>query len=259
MKLISFNILGGTIYGPLMDYLRKLSADTDIFCFQEVFSALPGAPEVSSGARMFLFNELARLLPEFSGFFDPRHAGYDFSGAVDFPVSHGLAVFVRRNLSVASYRSEIVEQATVDDSNPLEGWIKAQVLEIDYQEKKFSVINFHGVALPGDKQDTPQRISHMKKLRLIWDSLAGSAKILCGDFNLYPETESIRILETASRNLIKEFNITNTRNEITWEKYHNRQTFADFTFVSENVKVKSFEVPYTLASDHLPMVLDFRL
>ena len=78
MKLVSFNIWGGTLYQPLMDYLKVLSADADIFCFQEVFSGLSGAPEKSADARIFLFQELSALLKDFNGFYDGRSAGFDF-------------------------------------------------------------------------------------------------------------------------------------------------------------------------------------
>lgn len=259
MKLVSFNIWGGTIYDPLMEYLQKLSADTDIFCFQEVFSALPGAPQVSAGARMFLFGELCGLLKDFNGYFDPRSTGFNFNNdAAGLPVSHGLAIFARKNLSVVNYRSEIVEQ-TKSTEDPVEGWVKAQVLTMENQGQKFSVINFHGVAQPGNKLDTPQRIEHCKKIRVIWDSLPSQAKILCGDFNLMPETQSIKILETVTKNLIKSYKIKTTRNKISWKRYDNIQHFADFTFISPEIKVKTFKVPYNEVSDHLPMILEFTI
>lgn len=260
MKLVSFNIWGGTVYEPLMDYLKNLSANTDIFCFQEVFSSLPGAPKESGGGRMFLFDELKELLPDFVGFYDPRSINNDFDGKVDFPVSHGLAVFVRKTLSVADYRSEILEQSESKE-DPVEGWVKAQALIIAQEGKEFAVINFHGAAHPGDKSDTPQRLEHSRRLRLIWDSLGEQVpKILCGDFNMMPETESIKMLDAKGKNLIKEFKIQNTRNEISWRKYPgSKQTFADYTFVSSEIKVNNFEVPYNEVSDHLPMLLDFSL
>jgi endonuclease/exonuclease/phosphatase family metal-dependent hydrolase len=74
-----------------------------------------------------------------------------------------------------------------------------------------------------------------------------------------PETESIKMLDNLGTNLIKEFKINNTRNEISWKKYHNRQSFADYIFVSPDIRVNKFEVPYNLVSDHLPLVLEFGL
>lgn len=255
MKLVSFNLWGGTIYEPLMDYISEQSATTDIFCFQEVFSALPGAPETSSGARMFLFEELQELLKDFSGFFDLRSQGCDFQGLVDAPVSHGLAVFVRSRLETRSINSKLIgEVGELPDR-----LVKAQVLTVASANKLLSVINFHGVAQPGNKLDTPERLEQSKKLLEIARSLPNRPVILCGDLNLMPETESIKILEQDLNNLIKEFNITNTRNEVSWKRFSNIQKFSDFVFVSPGLKIKSFEVPYNEVSDHLPMLLDFDL
>lgn len=258
MRLVSLNVWGATQGQILLDYLQNLSKTTDIFCLQEVFSAQQPAPKISSGARMYLFEELSLMLPDFVGFFEPRSTGYDFFNKIDQPVSHGLAIFIKKNLPVVTYSSHIIDDnPSVDD--PVEGLTMAQVVRLKILKKSLSLINFHGVAQPGDKLDTPQRIRHTQKLKLIWDSL-DSVNILCGDFNLYPETETVKILEEAGRNLIKEFNIQNTRNELSWKKYPgSRQTFADFTFVSESLKVKNFEVPYNEVSDHLPMILEFDL
>jgi endonuclease/exonuclease/phosphatase family metal-dependent hydrolase len=35
------------------------------------------------------------------------------------------------------------------------------------------------------------------------------------------------------------------------------EKFADYTLVSPEVEVKNFSVPYTEASDHLPMYVEF--
>jgi endonuclease/exonuclease/phosphatase family metal-dependent hydrolase len=68
--------------------------------------------------------------------------------------------------------------------------------------------------------------------------------------------------EAGYKNLIKEFNIKNTRNNTCWEQFKEdvkisgKQHFADYCFTSHDVKVKSFEVPYNEVSDHLPLILD---
>ena len=253
MKLVSFNVWGGTIYEPLVDYIGKLSADTDIFCFQEVFSSLPGAPIISSGARMFLFEELSVLLKDFSGFFDLRSEGFDFNGKINAPVSHGLATFIRKGLNVTSINSKIIDEV----GEYADRLVKAQILTLNSEGKTLTIINFHGIALPGEKLDTPERISQSEKLSVVWRSLGNGEKILCGDFNLMPETKSIKILEACGRNLIKDFNIKNTRNKVSWKRFNSKQKFADYCFVSSGVEVQGFEVPYTEVSDHLAMILEF--
>ena len=80
-------------------------------------------------------------------------------------------------------------------------------------------------------------------------------KILCGDFNLLPDTQSLAILETECNlvNLIKTHNIPTTRSPL----YLKPEKFADYTLVSRDIEVKHFEVPNVEVSDHLPMILEF--
>ncbi len=256
MRLVSLNLWGGMLYKPLMSYIKEQSALTDIFCFQEVFSSSPGAPETSSGARMFLFKELFDLLEGFAGVFEPRSRGFDFEGKVNAPVSHGLAVFARKEHKILSAKGEVVG----DGGENVDKDVKAQIVNLLLSTgKSLAVINFHGLALPGSKLDTKERVSQSEKLAGIWASLKGAPKILCGDFNLMPETRSVEILSAEARNLISEYGIKNTRNNISWERFGNKQYFADFCFVDKIIVVKDFQVPYNEVSDHLPMILDFEI
>ena len=90
-------------------------------------------------------------------------------------------------------------------------------------------------------------------------------KIIGGDFNLNPDTKSVKIFEEVGyKNLIMDFGIKNTRNEISWKQFQNKpgfvkQYFADYVFVSKDVKVRKFEVPYNEISDHLPQILEFEV
>src|SRR3989344_4759760 len=63
-------------------------------------------------------------------------------------------------------------------------------------------------------------------------------KILCGDLELWPDTEIIKILEEGMVNLIKKFNIYSTRSN--FFKYENK--FADYILVSPDIKVHDFKV-----------------
>ncbi len=257
MKLLSLNIWGGTQGQPLFNYLMAEAKDTDIFCFQEVFSAKEPAPLVSSEARMYMFEELEKMLPSFHGVFCQRSSGYNYHSAVEFPVSHGLAIFVKESIKIIGSRAETIGAPTDPHASLADGDTKIQILDLALANGSLSVFNYHGPALPGDKLDTPERILCSEALKALLEKSQSKAKILCGDFNLMPETQSIKILEAGMRNLIKEYAIKSTRNKISWNKYHNIQHFADYTFVSPGVEVKSFEVPYNEVSDHLPMILEF--
>ena len=36
MKLITLNLWAGVVYEPLIEFIKKHSEDTDVFCFQEM-------------------------------------------------------------------------------------------------------------------------------------------------------------------------------------------------------------------------------
>jgi len=78
--------------------------------------------------------------------------------------------------------------------------------------------------------------------------------VLCGDFNLLPDTESLKRLEGIGlRNLIKEYGITSTRTSF----YDKPAKFADYALVSEGIEVKDFKILPDEVSDHSPMYLEF--
>jgi len=262
MKLVSLNTWGATQGQILFDFVQQHKADTDIFCFQEVFSVPAGEQRKESRkARVHLFEELSGILPEFAGYFESTSVNHDILGPVDFDLSFGLATFVKKDLEIGTYqvfptfgnKTDIVLE---DFSNIPRA---AQQITIRTGHGECHVVNFHGIPMPGNKLDTPDRLEQSRLLNGILRQFVGP-KIMCGDFNLELETESIKMLGKEMRNLIRDYKIENTRNEISWAMYPGSdQHYADYTFVSPNVKVKKFEVPYNLVSDHLPMILTFQI
>ena len=114
------------------------------------------------------------------------------------------------------------------------------------------VCNLHGHWTPNFKGDNPARLEQSKNIKKLLDGFDG-AKILCGDFNVAPDTKSMAILETSMRNLIKEHKITSTRSHF----YTKEVKFADYIMVSPGIQVKKFEVIQDIVSDHLPLLLEF--
>ena len=96
----------------------------------------------------------------------------------------------------------------------------------------------------------------LKQSQIIKDFLAKrreKKQIVCGDFNLLPNTESMGMLEVGMRNLIKEFNIPTTRNK----NYERAEKHADYVLISPTVGVKNFRAVDIEVSDHLPLMLEF--
>ena len=116
-------------------------------------------------------------------------------------------------------------------------------------------MNFHGLWNGQGKSDSADRIAQSRRLL---DFLAGRREpfVVGGDFNLAPDTRSLKMLEKAGlRNLVAEFGVTSTRTSL----YTRPERFADYVFVSASVDVRAFRVLPDEVSDHAPLMLEFAL
>lgn len=257
MKLISLNTWGGKIFEPLINFIKQQSKDTDIFCFQEVFTTTSNHTE-TSGFRTNLYNEITKILEDHQGYFAAAIDNYpvgSFQGKhTDFNLSSGLAIFIRKTLAVKSYGDFFIyrdkNNYNLDDFNTMPK--NAQYIIFTTEGKKITVCNTHGIWHTQGKGDSPSRIQQSQKIKQFLDLQQGE-KILCGDFNLKLNTKSLKILENDLDNLIRKYHIPTTRN-----KYFPREEkFADYIFVSPGIRVESFQVPEVDISDYLPMILEF--
>lgn len=254
MKVLSLNIWWGKQFDTLIDYIKEHSHDVDVFCFQEVFSTPTDNITIELYYRANILSELEAALPNHQVYFAPTQDGYGFELPSDFPISWWLAMFVRKDLQIKNtweiYLYWKKNWKTTDASSIGRNM---QYVTIMTKQEIHTIAHFHGYWSGKGKMDTPERISQSKKAREFLDQNSGK-RILCGDFNLLPHTESISILEWDDfTNLIKEYNIQTTRSNL----YTKPEKFADYILVSPEVKVEKFIVPYTEASDHLPMILEY--
>ena len=262
MKLISLNTWGGRIYQPLIDFISQHSKDTDIFCLQEVYNTTANVKQYKNLLRANFLEELKNLLPNFRVFYFPTLNGYDpEANPVNFNLTYGQAIFIKDSINIISHKDYFIYK-----SSPLDALKKdfsnlstpLQYLSFTFDNKQFSVFNYHGTPYPlTHKLDAPNRLKQVKKAKNIIENKKG-AKILVGDFNLLPATESLKILGQGMRNLIKEYQILRTRSNLSpFYGGPNFQKFADYTFISKKVKVSDFQVLEVEISDHLPMILEF--
>lgn len=257
MKLISLNIWGGKAFEPLMEFIKNFADDVDVFCFQEVFHSNSGIVE-SHGTRMNVLDDLAKALPDFLWYFSPEQDRFDLDGPINFDASLGQAAFVRKTIEVESEGGVFVYRERNSGLDLTNIPASLQYLRFAVNNKRFTVCNFHGLAFPGHKLDTPERIEQSRRIRNFLDQ-EQNPKILCGDFNLMPNTESMRLLEKGGLvNLIETFKIPCTRSRIS--PFFGRpdfQKFADYVLVSPDINVIDFRVPDVAISDHLPLILEF--
>jgi endonuclease/exonuclease/phosphatase family metal-dependent hydrolase len=115
------------------------------------------------------------------------------------------------------------------------------------------IVNLHGAWQPkSKKQDTPERLIQSRIL-LNLSKRKEHKTVLIGDFNLMPDTESMRLLEKKYTNLITKYHIESTRTAA----YHDTSLpFADYAFAGSDLEVSDFQVQLEpIFSDHGFMTL----
>ena len=263
MKIISLNTFAGTIFDNFMAFVEAHKADTDVFCFQEIFTTdQPGFITTKLGKRANLLDELKQRLPNFQVFYGVAQDGIQESDDVCPGTQEGLAIFIKKGLSVTESGDFFINNRRNSFVPPNYSTFPYNVLYIglSINDQPLTICCLHGASQPGSKLDTPDRIAQSQKVIDFLKDRPGE-KIVMGDFNLLPETESIRMFEPAGyRNLVNDFKISTTRGTKHKQLYPefagDYQEYADYTFVTPGVKVTNFEVPDVPISDHLPMILE---
>lgn len=129
-----------------------------------------------------------------------------------------------------------------------------QIVELDVNGKKLQILNLHGL-YSKNKQDSERTLNQCEYI-LNASKRKNIPTIIVGDFNLFPDTKSIQILNKEFRNLIEEYNITSTRPEFN-DGMDKGDNVVDYIFINDKIKVNNFEVFDTDISDHFPLILDF--
>ena len=252
MKLISLNTWMGIVKEPLMDFISAKRHDVDIFCFQEILNGgAEDAPRMWKDTGHVkdhqLLQHLQELLPDHRSFFYPH-------------LSHwaGLGIFVHSNVELLEEGEFFVHgtQASTmgENDTKFNPHRNIQFAKVVVNEKPITIINFHSLWNGGAKLDNPERLSQSARI-LEYTRKLNNDYVLCGDFNLEPNTESLKLLEASGlRNLIKEYGITSTRTKF----YDKPVKFADYVLVSRGIEVDDFKVLLDEVSDHAAMYLDFQ-
>lgn len=256
MRIISLNIWGGKIgKEKLLSFFQSHVASTDVFCLQEVWAApYPHLEGRMAGGRV-LHNEniMARALGDIAATL-PGHTAL-FSSLVG--ENYGLAMFVRKEFQVLETGEVFVykQKGYISETDVGDHARSIQYVTLAHGAEKITIVNFHGLWNGKGKKDTEDRIQQSKNI-LECTSKLGGEYILCGDFNLLPDTESLKLFETAGlRNLIKEYGISSTRTSF----YTKPEKHADYMFVTKGIQVKDFQVLPDEVSDHAPLLVDIDL
>ncbi|KND47688.1 MAG: hypothetical protein AB201_02000 [Parcubacteria bacterium C7867-006] len=259
MKLITLNTWGARAgHREFLDYAKQKSSEVDIFCFQEIWNvkdekskAVASLLNDSIVGGVVLHNmmedlyvQISTVLPDFNGFFRPHYGEH-----------YGLAMFIKKDLDLVEEGDVFVYkdrdfEPTGDVGNHARN---IQYANINTLDGLVTVINFHGLWNGKGKTDTDDRILQSTNIVNFINKVTNPI-VLCGDFNLLPDTESLKMFEnTGLVNLVKKFDIKSTRTSL----YKKEHRFADYIFTSPGIKVKDFRVLPDEVSDHSPLYIEF--
>lgn len=250
MKIVFLNAWGGRAGDCLIEFFEEKADKIDFFALQEIYNGgdeqkVEGEKNIE-GKRYGLYDDLNETLLNYRSFFRPNLGDW-----------YGLASFIKNDYEVLEEKFMLVHgelgYIPEDDLGFHSRIIQDCVLRIN--GKKVHIINFHGLWNGKGKGDAEDRIAQSEKIIEYLKGLDGEI-VLGGDFNLLPETESMKMLEGFGlKNLIKEFGVNSTRTP----RYKKDVKFADYILVSDGIKVNDFKVLEDDVSDHSPLYLDFEV
>ncbi len=144
-----------------------------------------------------------------------------------------------------------------DKSNwPDEDYRSVSVVDFDVEGKKLRILNYHGV-WTRNKMGNDMSLKANKMIKDLALNAEGEV-IICGDFNLFPDTQSMKVFENYFESLVDTYNVRTTR-PITNELHNERRNVVDYILISKGIHVYDFKVINSDISDHLPLFLDFEL
>lgn len=225
MKIISLNTWGGLAGRELLLSFFEKYKNIDVFCLQEIWAesheVLIGGEKI--GGRNLEHDKImvdglrtiSSILINHTPYFRPH-----------FGEHYGLLMFVKNDLKVLSEGELFVyrEKGYVPEGDVGNHARNIQYINIETKNGTRTVINFHGLWNGRGKNDSEDRLLQSDRIINFLKNIK-NPMVLCGDFNLLPDTESIKKFEDfGMRNLIKEFEVISTRTSF----YDKNIPYADY-------------------------------
>lgn len=264
MEIMCLNGWGGKLHEYLLPYVQTVAPQ--ILCLQEVVHS----PESEKDwltyrdgehvlpQRANLFRDVSKALPEHVAIFCPAAQGVLWDGGQTVPSQWGLATFVHKSVPIVGQVQGFVhkEFSPAGFGDHPRSRSAHGVRVYDYNLQCFiSVTHMHGLRDLNGKMDTPERAEQAMRLLNLSRQISepDDVAVICGDFNVEPDSETLRVLTDAGfSELVTGRGFTSTRNA----QYKKPGRFADYLLISDIDSVQKFDVVYDPeVSDHCPLVL----
>ncbi len=243
IKVITLNLWhGGDLMDKILDFLIKEDPDI-IFCQEANNGRLAGVPRGLNTLTIF-----AEKLRDYNQIFFPL-----LFWSKEPKIEQGLLTLSRFRIAekgLTFFGPEYSYYPMPIEKNDWSGDPSAISQSVAVTEAgEIDLFNVHGV-WGYDGADSEIRL---KMSSIIVDKIGSSKKaILAGDFNMFPNTESIGNIE---KNLHSVFGTElKTTHNLSRKPSSYGQGPVDMMFVTKNIKVLAHYCPEVDISDHLPLV-----
>jgi len=262
---MSLNGWGGKLHGELLPFLK--STAPEILCLQEVIHSPASSNEWLTyrdgdhvlPQRANLFTDVCRALPEHVAYFCPAAQGVLWDEDRAIPSQWGLATFVHRGLPVIGQVQGFVHKDFSPHGygdHPRSRSAHGVRIYDHAADRPLTVTHMHGLRDLNGKIDTPERARQAARLLAMCRQLSGpdDLAVICGDFNVEPESETLGLLADAGfRELVTGRGFTSTRTS----HYRKPGKFADYMLINRDEVVRDFDViADPEVSDHCPLLLE---
>lgn len=263
MRLLSLNVaLFETNNEKLYEFLLKQKPD--IICLQEVADKVD--PEVNPVyiSKGFIDKATANLPYSLFGpnwmirdfhrknFHKKEDFNFEFGGFLKSGnyIKAKFRMLKKANVFIKYKTIKFTDWSTWPQKQPK----AVQVVDLQLPSKKLRILNYHGIWTK-EKIGNPETLEACKKINKLATEVSYPT-IITGDFNLFPDTQSMKVFQDHFISLVDKYNIQTTRphnNELS----HLQRNVVDFILITPDIKVSSFKVLDSDVSDHLPLILDF--
>ncbi|WP_146347193.1 endonuclease/exonuclease/phosphatase family protein [Phaeobacter marinintestinus] len=265
MQIMCLNGWGGKLHSALLPYL---SASTpDVLCLQEVVHSPATEKDWLTyrdgdhilPQRANFFRDVCTALPDHVATFCPAAQGVLWDGEEQVPSQWGLATFVHKSFPVIGQVQGFVHKgfSPLGYGDHPRSRSAHGVRIYDYAaDRPVSITHMHGLRDLKGKMGTPERTAQALRLLDLSRQISqpGDVSVICGDFNVEPQSETLKVLGQAGfTDLVTGRGFTSTRTA----HYHKPGKFADYMLVNQEDSVRDFQVIRDPeVSDHCPLVLE---
>lgn len=255
---------GGKLHEALLPYVEANAPD--VLCLQEVIHSPASEKDWLTyrdgdhilPQRANFFRDVSNVLPDHAAIFCPAAQGVLWDEDQSVPSQWGLATFVHRSLPIIGQVQGFVHKdySPVGYGEHPRSRSAHGVRVYDYEaSRSVSVTHMHGLRDLNGKMDTPERADQARKLLDLSRQVSEpeDVVVVCGDFNVEPDSETLAILADAGlTELVTSRGFESTRNS----HYKKPGKFADYMLINNEEAVRHFDVVRDpQVSDHCPLVL----